>query len=260
MKLYFATTDINEQNKILLDAWIHHRLYSYYYLKQKNQSNMKTVLTTFSDVLLDSWAYSADSRWAVINIDEYCDFIKQYNIKLYANLDVIGDWEWTARNQKYMESKWLHPLPTFHIWEDPKYFKDLVHNYEYIGLWWLVWERNKKKKIAFLDYCFSYILKNNLKTKVHWRGQTSYTVMNRYPFYSVDSSSWTAGSRFNQIYVFQNWKILTYSWADFKKRFWIDFWKKWEHYKRTVYWAIAFKKLWEYITNLHQVKWMEYWL
>jgi hypothetical protein len=140
-------------------------------------------------IFLDSGAFSVFTQGKQINIDEYIEYIKTNNhlFETYATLDVIGDWEKTKINTEYMESKGLNPLPTFHHGSPLSELKRLINSYDYIALGGLVpLARQQNQLRDWLDYCFSHI---GTKTKVHGFGLTS-KLLTRYPFYSVDSTSW----------------------------------------------------------------------
>ncbi len=251
MKLYFAGGCNHSYLWVLDKNNVNKRLESFWKLWKWQWEVFKW------DFLLDSWAFSAHTIWAEVNIDEYCDYIKKNNIQNYACLDVIWDAEWTMKNQKYMESKWLHPIPTFHLWEDISDFKKLLE-YPYIWLWWMVpYARQPDKIRRFLDYCFSYILKNKLKVKCHGRWMTNPKLMMRYPFYSVDSTGRLASSKFSSIPFFKNGKRMLIDAQSYRKQYGIDFCKL--HYLEKVDLSVkAYLQLEEYCTNLHQVKGMEY--
>jgi hypothetical protein len=170
------------------------------------------------NLFLDSGAYSAWSKGVTIDIDEYISFIKK-NIKyitVYANLDVIGDPEATYRNQKYMESKGLRPLPVFHSTLEPYSWlkKYIDEEYEYIGLGGMAGGSISKKDIVpILDEVFEkYICdKDGMpKVKVHGFGMTSLELLLKYPWYSVDSTSWVMTGRFGSVMVprFRNGKYV----------------------------------------------------
>jgi hypothetical protein len=151
-------------------------------------------------IILDSGAFSVMTGKALIDIDEYIDFIKKHrnNIHIYANLDVIGDYKKTAENQQYMESKGLNPLPTFHYKTNYDILKKMITKYDYIGLGGLVPIAMKRKIMKkHLDNCFN-IIKD--KCKVHGWGISSKKKLFNYPFYSVDSTSWLMGGKFKRMY------------------------------------------------------------
>ena len=163
------------------------------YIEQRKKKELK--IPNSKKIFLDSGAYSVSTGKAVIDIDEYIEFINKYKslFEVYANLDVIGNAKLTDRNQKYMESKGLKPLPTFHYGTDYNELNKMIKNYNYIGLGGLVPIAMKRKKmVRHLDNCFR-IIKD--KVKVHGWGITSRPLLFRYPFYSVDSTShikWSA--------------------------------------------------------------------
>lgn len=157
-------------------------------------------------LFLDSGAYSAWSRGASIDIQNYICFIKE-NIDLvdvYSNLDVIGDPEMTLSNQRIMEKAGLFPLPCFHYGEDFKFLEFYISNYNYVGLGGMV-PIPTKQLIPWLDVVFSrYVCdkKTHLpKIKIHGFGMTSLLMMLRYPWWGVDSTSWVMTSRMGSVYV-----------------------------------------------------------
>ncbi len=158
------------------------------------------------DLFLDSGAFSAFTQGVEIDIDEYIKFIKQHEdyLETYAVLDVIGDPIATYKNQKYMEKKGVMPLPCFHYGEDPKWLKKyLDEGHEYIALGGMVPISTGDLRV-WLDAIFSkYLCDDSGKAivKVHGFGLTSLPLMVRYPWYSVDSTSWVVASRMGYVYI-----------------------------------------------------------
>jgi len=165
------------------------------------------------DLFLDSGAYSAWSKGVEINLDEYIGFIKQHeqSIEVYANLDVISNEETgneksarqTWQNQKAMEEAGLDPLPVFHYGEPLKYLKRYIKQYDYISLGGMVPVSNGQL-ISWLDKLFTKHLTDEQGmplVKIHGFGLTSLQLMMRYPWYSVDSTSWVITGRTGQIFV-----------------------------------------------------------
>lgn len=156
------------------------------------------------NLFLDSGAFSAKTQGAEIDINEYINFIKENEkyIDVYANLDVIGNPKATWKNQRKMEKAGVNPIPVFHFGEDPElYLKPLIEKYEYIAIGGMV----KSGTLSiFLDNIFSkYICdeQGNPKCKVHGFGLTSLKLMLRYPWYSVDSTSWVVTGRLGSVYI-----------------------------------------------------------
>lgn len=157
------------------------------------------------NLFLDSGAFSAFTQGAEIDIYEYIAFIKKNKkyIETYAVLDVIGSAKETWKNQRIMEKAGLNPLPCFHFGEDIKWLKKYVKKYKYMALGGMVPISSKDLKV-WLDDLFSNHLcdkKGNPLIKVHGFGMTSLNLMLRYPWYSVDSTSWVVTGRMGGILI-----------------------------------------------------------
>ena len=204
MKIYFAGVPgggAKEEKKLIYSTVLLSYFYQSKEIETMNESeNIKGKI----DLFLDSGAFSAKTQGAKIDIYEYINFIKKNKkiINVYANLDVIGDPEKTAINQRIMEKEGLKPLPVFHFGEDEeKYLKPMIKKYDYIALGGLVKAGNLT---AYLDRLHNnYICddKGMPKVKVHGFGLTSTQHIVRYPWYSVDSTSWGFISRYGGIYM-----------------------------------------------------------
>ena len=153
-----------------------------------------------AQVFLDSGAFSAWNMGATISLPKYCNYIqenediirKDDGVIMASVLDGIGDPLQTYRNQLEMEARGIRPLPCFHFGEDERYLEFYIANYPYITLGGMV-GKTVEQLITWLDRIWErYIIDGSgrPKTKLHAFGITSVRVMERYPWYSVDSSSW----------------------------------------------------------------------
>lgn len=175
-------------------------LLSYHYYKNKKELIIN-LISEGVDVFLDSGAFSAFNLNKTINIDNYCDFIKKTGVKHYAVLDVIGDAEATFKNVKYMEKiHQLNPLPVFHMGGTIQELERLL-DYNYIALGGLVSSPNI---LNHCNKCWEIIYKKKEHLKVHGFGLTNIKMLKRYPWYSVDSSSFQSGRRFGRQQVMDN--------------------------------------------------------
>ena len=157
---------------------------------------------------LDSGAYSAWSRGTVIDLDEYCAFIRANidHIEVYASLDVIpgvpGRAATTAErnnaaeqswdNYLYMKSEGLDPIPVFHYGEDDIFLKRMLkHGCSYIGIGGLVSVPSRMRR-HWLDHVFTMLTDaSGMPTvKTHGFGMTAIPLVFRYPWYSIDSTTW----------------------------------------------------------------------
>lgn len=189
MKLYFAGSNEN-LDRVLIEMGVTRRLLSYHYHKNS------TLFEKYDDIFLDSGAYSAMETGAQIDIDEYCNWLqtkKNGNVRYYASLDVIGEAEQSLYNQRYIERKGLHPVPTFHQYEPWDYLERYCRDYNFIALGGMASDKNRITE--FLDGCF-HIISKHWPKKVHSFGMTNFKLLYRYPFYSADSTSWQSMARY----------------------------------------------------------------
>lgn len=216
MKLYLAGTTVsNPPDELKIQELFKrgHKLHSYFHLQVLEKKWFKMNTKNKVKLFLDSGAFSAWTQNTTVDIQEYIQFIKDNEDKLsvYANLDVIGiggkqpnalTAKMTLKNQRIMEKAGLTPLPCFHFGEPMEYLDYYVDNYEYLALG--VAGNSGKKLIPWLDECFlNHICdKDGIpKIKIHGFAITSMVVMLRYPFYSVDSTSWVVTGRMGSIYI-----------------------------------------------------------
>lgn len=160
-------------------------------------------------IFLDSGAFSAYTLGVTLSVAEYCDYIKRNKDILRVEdgtvmasvLDGIGDPLQTYRNQLEMELRGCRALPCFHAGEDERYLEWYVKNYEYITLGGMVGSSTKALSV-WLDRVWNKYLvdgSGRARLKVHGFGITSRPLMERYPWYSVDSSSWIQSAAFGAI-------------------------------------------------------------
>lgn len=182
-------------------------LESYHYIdKQKYVDEMRA---DNAKVFLDSGAFSAFTLGVKIDLPSYCDYIKRNSDIIRVDgkavmasvLDGIGDPLQTYRNQLSMEELGVRPLPCFHYGEDNRYLEYYVKNYEYITLGGMV-GKSSDVLIRWLDKLWDEYLTDpsgKPRLKVHAFGITAIPVMERYPWHSVDSSSWIQAAAFGSI-------------------------------------------------------------
>jgi hypothetical protein len=193
---------------------IPHILESYHYVH--SQKDVDAMRADGAQVFLDSGAFSAHSLGVAIDINAYCDYIKRNEdilrkedgIVMASVLDGIGDPLQTYRNQLYMESQNAKPLPCFHFGEDIRYLEWYVANYDYITIGGLVRKTAEAQRV-WLDRIWPVMLDGSgrPKLKVHAFGMTAPWLMERYPWYSVDSSSWIQAAAFGSIFTSEHGPI-----------------------------------------------------
>jgi len=157
------------------------------------------------ELFLDSGAWSAWTHKKEVDLDAYIKHIHTYKhlLTTYANLDDMTSPEKTWENQREMERQGLSPLPVYHAGEPIKYL-DMAMEYPYFGIGGVAMRSTTALSKQF-DYMFSIICpKSNgyfPLNKVHGFGMTIRQFLWRYPFFSVDSTSWVAFSKYALVLV-----------------------------------------------------------
>ena len=208
MKIYQAIgsgdLDLYDFNRVLI---------SYFYFKKIKKQQLKKLEKL--DVFVDSGAFSAWSQGDIIDVEAYMLWLWEYGFETYASLDVIYDPEATKenfetmRNPNRIKEEGFNPIPTFHYGIDFKYLED-IKDEPYIALGGMVPLAKESAKLQrWLDKCFEILIDNVKKgMKVHGFGLSNMQLLKRYPFYSVDSSSWNAGGKFGETYEFKKGRMV----------------------------------------------------
>lgn len=154
--------------------------------------------------------------------DAYAEFVLKYRdgIDVYANVDVLPDLsdnasvsqaanlaaEMTWENQQYLERAGIKPMPVVHLGTDMKWVWHYIdRGYDYIGLGGMIaaggYGVNRSVK-GWLDRVFGEVVCNTENrlpcVKTHGFGLMGPMIF-RYPFYSVDSTSWVMKGSFGHI-------------------------------------------------------------
>lgn len=198
--------NLNDHEKSQVNA-LPNILESYHYIHKEKYVN---VIRELGDkVFLDSGAFSAHTLGVELDLPTYCNYIQQNSdiirvddgVLMASVLDGIGDAQLTYDNQKRMEGLGVKPLPCFHAGEDERYLEYYIKNYEYITLGGMVGGSVKQLKM-WLDRMWDQYLTDGSgrpRLKVHGFGITSVPLMERYPWYSCDSSAWIQAASYGTI-------------------------------------------------------------
>lgn len=169
-----------------------HKLESYHYIHGGRY--LEHILADGVKVFLDSGAFSSFSLGVHVSIEDYAEWVKanQNAIEMASVLDAIGDPVGTFHNQQTLERLGAEVLPCFHYGEPLDLCEYYVRNYEYITIGGMVPIPNNKLQ-PWLDEIWDRVLTDKdgySRIKIHGFGLTSRPLMERYPWYSCDSSSW----------------------------------------------------------------------
>lgn len=161
-------------------------------------------------IFMDSGAFSMFTLGSKVDLDDYARYLRaaQDYIEIASNVDVIGAGKEqdSYNNQKYLESLKLpvRVCPVHHARDADEWLvKYLDEGYDYIFLGGMVPETTAYL-IDWLDHIFDKYLAlpdGTARVKVHGFGLTTFELMERYPWYSVDSTSWVMVAMFGNIFM-----------------------------------------------------------
>jgi hypothetical protein len=202
-----------------------HRLVSFAYQQYTpSYQRLKSQAGSSIEYAIDSGAFSAWSRQQTIDLEEYAEYILAHR-DLYtgwvASLDVIPGrkggpkptsaeraraadegWENWVQLTKMLKPAGIKPIHTYHIGEPIEFLNRLTDESEHLSLGGTS-TLPTKQKIEWLDSVWPYLTddKGWPIRKVHGFACTAVKIMQRYPWYSVDSASWLHSSEHGDCYI-----------------------------------------------------------
>lgn len=224
MKIYLALNNTKIHINLVKDFNPENVLISYQYFKDVNELTSLSNNWLPKNLILDSGAFSVWTKQGVIDINKYLEFCKKSKEEFgdktnlfFVNLDVLpgkfkeyptkeqreNSAEQGWKNMEFLEAGGVKVIPVFHQHEDFKWLEKMMKYTDYIGIS-PANDEPQSSKDRWLSQVFS-MLKADYKT--HGFAVTSFNTLKKFPFYSADSSSWTAGARYARIPVFYNGKF-----------------------------------------------------
>lgn len=184
-------------------------LESFYYI----QDYQIPLIHSAELFLLDSGAFTfmSNSKKAVdwdAYIDRYAAFVVEHDVKHYFELDIdaVVGYERVKEMRRKLESKTCRPcIPVWHKGRGVEEFKRLARDYDYIAIGGIVSKEFERDEYPLFKKLCAYA--NQQGTKVHGLGFTPADVT-EYGFYSCDSTSWNAISRFGTLYKFTGDRVV----------------------------------------------------
>ncbi len=204
MKIYLAGEREGSRNDTI-NIWrsAKRRLFSYYYHGYKTggipSQHIAGAREMELDLFLDSGAFTAFTKKETIPPEAYAQFVRDTRgyWSVCSSLDVIGQGEEAAR-ASYEVMCQLHGLgadviPVFHVREPDHWLERYIaEGHQYIAIGGMVPE-STSWLMDRLDGLWGDHLTNadgTPRVKIHGFGLTVFSLMFRYPWYSVDSTSW----------------------------------------------------------------------
>jgi hypothetical protein len=191
---------VSPKNAHLLESPPAHVLEAY--PAAKRPAVRRAIEESGKRVFLDSGAYLVRSRGKSIDLREYTKFIQdnQSWIEYAAALDVIKNPEASYDNVRRMEDDLgaRTVLPTFHVDENEKWLERYLDDgHQHICLGDMV-RRPTLELSVWLSRLWPRYL-NHPGLKVHGFGLTVPRVLQVFPWYSVDATTWATAAKHGEI-------------------------------------------------------------
>lgn len=207
--LYFAGTQAKEVNECIL-ANNCAKLFSY--LNDKKEIEQFIHDKKDNLLFIDSGAYSVAHAGKTVNIDDYINYINEHadDCDAFAELDSIPypvlnhETSHKSINESYANYLYMHErvkcpeklLYVFHFGEPQDKFLEIINTPingklpEYIGIGGRHGVSTKAQE-KYFERMFNIIKHSkNPNIKVHAFGMTVLDLLEKYPFYSADSTTW----------------------------------------------------------------------
>ena len=180
-------------------------LESYHYIGHKEKMHQRILQDAPRKIFLDSGAFSMFTQGVEIPLEEYADYVRTHQdiVDVASVMDGIGDPQKTYENQLLLEDMGISVLPCFHYGEDTRYLEYYLARYKHITLGGMV-PISTPELYKWLDFIWENFLTDAQgypTHKVHGFGLTVTDLMKRYPWYSVDSTSWVLTGSFGAIFA-----------------------------------------------------------
>lgn len=207
MKLCLAAFENHPKVIALLRAKCWFFLASYLNIESLKQEDLEKVVSAKKFFILDSGAHTFQKEGKEADYDEFVARYGQYVkrnpwIDEYAELDIetkVGLKQVEKWRDKLTETVGRPPIVVWHRERGKEYYKYMVRKYPYVGFSGFV-TTNGQPEVPN-EYIGWFIREaHDNGAKIHGFGFTRPKLLPKYPFDSVDSSSWTAGSRFGVLY------------------------------------------------------------
>lgn len=200
MNVYIAGVS-GEKSRVLKSGLLNDRLQmleSFYYIHDW----MLPFIKNDWDFILDSGAFTFMSNadkadgidWDEYTI-KYAKFVKEHDIDLFFELDIdsiVGIKEVERLRVLLEEVSAKRCIPVWHKSRGLDYWKSMCQDYDYVAIGGIVSKEITRKDFKYFTPMLNIARERNCK--VHGLGFTQTKLLKKYPFYSVDSTSWLYGT------------------------------------------------------------------
>lgn len=155
-------------------------------------------------IMIDSGAFTFWNSGRTMTAEQWArDFEKYIHLgDEVVGLDVIFDGATSLANYKALRKQWPNIIPTYHVGEDMSILDEYASMTKRIAIGGLVNNTDKNRESSINKVFLKY--RDTLR--IHGFGVTTQKYMERYPFASVDSTTWINSSKYGETHYLQDGK------------------------------------------------------
>lgn len=212
MRLCIAAWEGKGKYDLLLKYGCKFWLSSFLYVVKMKPEIMNQIIAAKDFFILDSGAHTFQKDG---NTTDYDQFVREYGeyvknnpwIDEYAELDIenkVGISQVEKWRDKLESIVGKPPIVVWHRERGKEYYKHMVRKYPYVGFSGFVKTITGGMEVP-MKYVGWFIKEaHDNDCKIHGFGFTRSSLLYRFPFDSVDSSSWIMGSKFGTYFHLRN--------------------------------------------------------
>lgn len=214
MRIYLASTTLGMSKMKRAEAMAIAKPKYFLETFYQGENTCDKVLRDAGDVdrfILDSGAFSFLTGTEAFNknkletyVYKYTDYVKSRGIKNFVEMDIdsITGLSYVEDLRREIEKEvGAQCIPVWHKSRGVKKFEEICERYKYVAIGGFAIRELRRKEYPAVLKLVQYARKRNVK--VHGLGFTQTNGLESWPFFSVDSSTYTkAGGRGRQLYTF----------------------------------------------------------
>ena len=228
LTIFYSGVEYESYLDILYDLGIRNFLMSYEYLKGKGIHQLKKYPDMHLFIDSGAYTYNQDPKYAEYTIEQWEKQIEEYlawaekhknQIFAIADLDIqylVGYEKVVEWRKKYFEPFMLRTgLPVCFIYHEEglDIWEYMCKRYPYVGI-----SLNIDREVDETELRNKFKIAEKHNALVQGMASTRTGMLTQYPFYTVDSTTWTVGLKYGEISVWTGNKMSRIKKADFKEK------------------------------------------
>ena len=217
LSIFYSGVEYESYLDILYDLGIKNFLMSYEYLKGKGNSQLKKYPDMSLFIDSGAYTYMNDPKYEEYTVEQWEEQIKKYlswaerhksQIFAIADLDlqyIVGNEQVYEWRKKYFEPFMLRtgiPVCFMYHEEGLEQWEYMCKRYPYVGISLAVDELMEENMLKDM-----FRIAEKYNTLIQGMASTRTALLTKFPFYTVDSTTWNVGLKYGEISVWNSTKM-----------------------------------------------------